>query len=519
MARTNTKANGDWFDRMQRLFKIARYSEAATLYDQAVSEGVHPSVDAVLLRSRVLLRSDAEKLTSLLLKDELFDKASSTQLARRAMYLGTGYARLGEFSEADKYLAEAQTIFLDGALLAELSAHIARRHLGERNFEVAEDWREKTLADRSLAGKIRSEHLRSYILARREQYREQAESLMAVLDLIGQKREQFLEDWYLATYGLAVLARELSMPNAATRAKAEVDVDIEWSPDYTNYRFQALKGVAWCQALAGDELNCLRYLRLAGHIAPQPLWQVMLFADRSYFASIVGEAQWAINEFTAAEELSETVEWERTSGEERVALLLLAELATIHAPKRAPYYLARFKELGRLRSHLQHFAFDDRLEAMASYATGAVKEVGGDKEAAEEQYRKAWSIFDRIGYNVRAARAAMGLLRTTGKPRWLHLAEDQLESYPRSWLSRQLAELSPSDGRRVPRLSRMQEVVVRLVCEGLSTDAMAERLKLSRNTILNHLKVAYKKLGVNSRESLFVEALRLGIVRPAGPAG
>ena len=54
----------------------------------------------------------------------------------------------------------------------------------------------------------------------------------------------------------------------------------------------------------------------------------------------------------------------------------------------------------------------------------------------------------------------------------------------------------------------MQDAVVRLVCEGLPTDAIAKRLNLSRNTVLNHLKVIYKKLGVNSREALVVEAMK-----------
>lgn len=508
MARTKLEPNDGWFAQMERLFKEARYSAAAKLYDDAVGEGARPSVDAATLRARVFLRSDAQKLTGMLLKDELFEKATPSQQARRAMYLGTGYARLGEYAEADRYFADAKKVFRDGPQLAELSAHIARRFLAQRDFAAAEEWRERTLLDRTLGGKIRSEHLRSYILARQERYREQAESLIAVLDFIDEKRESYPEDWYLATYGLAALARELPMPTAAKRAKTEVDQNIDWSEDFAAYHFQALKAVAWSQALAGDELSCLRYLRLAGHVAPGAVWNVILFCDRSYFAAIVGERQWAENEFTAAEELSEMVDWDKMGGEERVSLLLLAELAATYAPKRAPYFLARYRELGRLKSHLQHLAFDDRLSGMESYAAGVVKEASGDAKNAEENYRSAWTTFDRIGYDVRAARAALGLIRTSGKARWKHLAEDKLEGYPRSWLSRELAEVVRSDKDEVPKLSRMQETVVGLVCEGLSTDAMAKRLELSRNTVLNHLKVAYKKLGVNSREGLVVEAMK-----------
>ena len=511
MARTRTTAANDWFARMQQLFSSARFKDAALAYDEAVRDGEHPPGDAVLLRARIFLKNDSDKVTSFLLKQHL-EKLRPEEGARRAMYLGTGYARLGEFTEADKYFGEAMLVFREGPARAELAAHLTRRYLAQRDFGLAETWQQESLADRTLPGKIRSEHLQSYILARRERYEEQGLSLLRVLDLIGNKRAEFVEDFCVATYTLSVLARELPLPTFATRAKSEVDADFVWPSDLSNYRFQALKGVAWCQALNGDQLSCFRYLRLAGHVASNDVWRVVLFCDRSYFASIVGEERWAANEFSAAEDLAESVEWDHTSGEERVALLLLAELASKQAPERAPYYLGRFNELGKLRSHLQHFAFDDRLTAMANYTSGIVKEGVGEKTAAQGLLRSAWSSFDRIGYAVRAARAALALYRVTAKSRWMHLAEDYLEDYQKSWLTKELASHTLGKPSNDLQLTKMQDQVMRLVCEGLSTNAMAERLKLSRNTVLNHLKAIYKKLGVNSREALVVTAMKSRLI-------
>jgi DNA-binding CsgD family transcriptional regulator len=510
VTKTKLKTADTWFDRMQTLFLGARYTAAGDIFDKAAHDGQRPSADAVLLRARILLKLGSDKVTSFLLR-QYFDDASPRQLATRAMYLGTGLARLGDFDEADRYFGQAKAVFRRGIALGELAAHLSRRYLLQRDLESAETWRHKSLVDRSLGGRIRSEHLNSYILARREKYHEQAESLLAVLDLIGDRRQAYVEDWYVAVYSLAGLARELPMAAAANRARAAVDIDMEWSSDFAVHRFQAIKSTAWCQALDGNELGCLRYLRLAGHAAPSSVWQTILLLDRAYFASIVGEEQWAANEFAAAEEIAEKIDWEETFGEERVALLLLAELAAVHATKRAPYYLARFNHLGRLRVHLQHFAFDDRLNAMASFTSGIVKAADGQAKAAEDHLREAWSAFDRIGYDVRAARSALALYRITGKSRWLHLAEDKLEKYPRAWLSRELrlstrGQSGGAHGR--PKLPRMQDAVVRLVCEGLPTGTIAKRLDLSRNTVLNHLKVIYKKLGVNSREALVVEAMK-----------
>jgi two-component system nitrate/nitrite response regulator NarL len=58
----------------------------------------------------------------------------------------------------------------------------------------------------------------------------------------------------------------------------------------------------------------------------------------------------------------------------------------------------------------------------------------------------------------------------------------------------------------------MQALVTSLVCEGMSTRAIAQKLAISENTVLNHLKVVYKKLGVNSRGTLIVEAMKRKIM-------
>jgi DNA-binding CsgD family transcriptional regulator len=505
MVQSKVRAAGDWFGAMQCLFAAAHYTRAAELYDTKVNEGQRPSNDAILLRARTYLKTDSKRVVSFLLKNDL-DKPTSAQAARRAMYLGTGYSRLGDFVEADRSFVAAKTVFRDGAALGELAAHITRRYLDQRDFGAAEEWQKKSLADRTLAGKVRSEHLASYIAARRGCFKDQALSVMRVLDLIGEKREEFVEDWCVAVFTLAGLARELPLPAAAKRAKLEVDVDFEWPQDSAIRRFQALKAVAWCQALAGDELSCLRYLRRAQLVDAGPIWQAILFLDRSYFASIVGERQWAENEFSAAEDLTADVDWDETTGEERVALLLLAELATVHAPKRARFYIARFNDLGKIKMNIVHFAFDDRLQAMAAYTSGLVALAAGDKAQAEGALREAWGIFDRVSYDVRAALASLALYHATGKARWMHLAEEKLEQYPRSWLVRKMKEL-PAESEPLD-LSKMQAAVTSLICEGRSTDDIAQELDISPNTVLNHLKVVYRKVKVNSRGALVAEMMR-----------
>jgi DNA-binding NarL/FixJ family response regulator len=54
--------------------------------------------------------------------------------------------------------------------------------------------------------------------------------------------------------------------------------------------------------------------------------------------------------------------------------------------------------------------------------------------------------------------------------------------------------------------------VVRLVVEGLTNEAIAERLTLSPRTVQSHVARAAKKLGVRTRTQLAVAVLRTKLV-------
>jgi DNA-binding NarL/FixJ family response regulator len=55
--------------------------------------------------------------------------------------------------------------------------------------------------------------------------------------------------------------------------------------------------------------------------------------------------------------------------------------------------------------------------------------------------------------------------------------------------------------------------VLTLLCEGLTTDAIARRLKIAPGTANKHRENLYRKLGTHDRVSTVLRAQRLGIVR------
>ncbi len=239
----------------------------------------------------------------------------------------------------------------------------------------------------------------------------------------------------------------------------------------------------------------------------------MVLVDRSYFARIVGEHNWAANEVAKAEAIADRIDWNELAGDERVGLLLLAEAMAEYNTEKAHFYLARYKNLDRIRSAVHLFAFDQRCEAFANYCEGVVKLKSGEA-GAEEALRKAWVVFDRIGYDWRAGRTALRLLEATKKERWGHLAEDKLEPYPRSWLARSIAEQKKPE-MPVVKLPPMQRKVLDLLCRKMFTQEIAQFLGLSPHTIRNHLKAVFRAYQVNNRAALIAEIALRGELTPS----
>jgi DNA-binding CsgD family transcriptional regulator len=506
-----------WLAQMRASFAAARFSESAALYEASAPDET-TGVEAGLLYARAVLKVDAARAVDVLLGLRARAATSAERFAV-ALYLGVGFARLRDFASADKHFEAARTSADARSLAeaAELANRRARRYLLESR--IGDAWRQfdLTLADRSLAGRIRSERLKGAIHGVEERYVEQAESLTRTLGLIGEHLEEFAEAWYASVHEICSLARELPARDTQAIAMREIERCKEWPADFRRRHFQALRALGWCKALSGDSLGCFRYLREANALAETVpdgrAWRTMIMLDRAYFAADAGEHQWAANELAAAEDLARIIEWNQVEPESRAALMLLAEMFAPIDPEKAALYMARFHTLDPMRQVRDATAIDARWIALAQTIRGTVHLARGDAAAAERELKPAFGTFDRIGYEWRAGKAALALAEATGKSRWHLLAAEKLELYPNSWLYRDLKRTAAqaSDGEHA-QLTPMQQRVFDMICAGLSTDAITDRLGRSRNTIRNHIKVIFKAYEVRSRSALVAKAARSGIL-------
>jgi LuxR family maltose regulon positive regulatory protein len=103
--------------------------------------------------------------------------------------------------------------------------------------------------------------------------------------------------------------------------------------------------------------------------------------------------------------------------------------------------------------------------------------------------------------------ATYGLVQTVTDegPHVQELVERVAWSAPREWLDRLRrlaasdAALPPRDGGLVEDLTERERQVLRLLPSRLTLREVADELVVSPNTLKFHLRVIYRKLGVNSR--------------------
>ncbi len=74
-------------------------------------------------------------------------------------------------------------------------------------------------------------------------------------------------------------------------------------------------------------------------------------------------------------------------------------------------------------------------------------------------------------------------------------------------------EAEDFEASKIASLTDREREVVKLICEGLKTKQIAERLFISEKTVSNHLASIYDKLGVSDRLDLAIYAYRQRMIR------
>lgn len=491
---------------IQSAIERAHFEQAGRLLREAAEPN---SPQVWLLRGNLhLLQDDAPAAIRVLSNQRFADPSSEME---RSIVLGAAYSRVGEYDAADEYFDAAQSAaerLNDADALAQIAYRRGRRHAFAGNLERAREQAQLAARGPSLPRRLEALQLEGFIYGLESRYALQAGALQRLLAQVDPADERFALQAAYATHTLAVLARELDLPEALPVVERQLRACI-WPPELNVQRFQSLKALGWSYALRGDYFNAFRYLKKSMEFAPSRAWQTIATTDRAYLARCLNEERWSRQELSEAEELADGVDWRTTRNEERVGLLLLAEMCAPIDVGRAAHYMAQFRDLGGVQSPLLNYAFDDRLQAQADYSSGVTQLALSNTKAGIKLLRRSFAVYDRIGYDWRAGRSALRLLEATGEPEHLQAAMEKLRHYPNSWLADELRKHSGRNGA-APSLPRMQQRVFEELCRGLPTAEIARNLGRSEYTVKNHIKRIFRAFGVKSRAALIAQVSKTG---------
>ncbi len=485
----------------------ARFEQANDLLRE-IGETNDPAT--ILLAGKLEVLRDSAPAAIRLLSDRRFGRSRAEM--ERTLWLGAACSRVGEYEAADEYFEVAHALASrlgDLDALAEIAMRRGRRYAYAGELARAREQQQLALRSSTRAGKVEAQHFESFLYGLEGRYALQASGLVRLLEEMDPADEDLALHAAYATYTLAILARELDLPQALPVIERHLR-GCAWPADLNVQRFQSLKALGWSYALRGDYFNAFRYLKKSMAFAPSPAWQTIATADRAYLARCLNEERWARQELSEAEELAEAVDWRTTRNEERIGLLLLAEMFATVDVGRAAQYMALFRDLGDLRVPMLQYGHDDtRLQAQADYSAGVTQLALGNSKAGIKLLRRSFESYDRIGYDWRAGRCALRLFEATGEIDQLHIAAEKLRRYPNSWLADELRKHGCGKSA-LPPLPRMQQRVFEELCRGLSTAQIAKNLGRSEYTIKNHLKLIFKAFGVKSRAALIAQVSQRG---------
>lgn len=190
----------------------------------------------------------------------------------------------------------------------------------------------------------------------------------------------------------------------------------------------------------------------------------------------------------------------------------VAELRTKHSPTvwiNCPFPIVALGLTEALKAEAQiHVGDEPPVEGDVSsvvYCANGGVDLGSEMERLRSLVPEASILVFGLYGNLALARSALqagarGFIHAGMKPsqiaRALSVASEGEIAVPRELLKDLIVAEAPVD---TAILSPRQREILELVCEGLTNGQIAQRLFLSEVTIKQHLRLAYKTLGVRNR--------------------
>lgn len=477
---------------------------------------------------RALIAADYDRCRELLANNDGFDAIlAAARLALRERRYVDIIGALSDMTKTSGETQAARDVLLGAALGATRDYHAGRRLLERtiRDLSPGDAWREEALYYKAVIAWMRQENpeaeeiaraqslspdpnnrarariLLSWIALRRGEVLSQVDELQKAIDEL--ESTELPDQHYKANalFTLALLCRELPLPEIADRVRGIFDT-LPWTSGLRLEHFQVTRFLAAIQELDGNELAAFAGFKRAARLAPSEHWSVLCILDRALLAKNTGETAFASEQLQEAHEIAQRISWNEVPGEERSALLVLAELFAHDDPAIAEQYLARFRTLGSSVIPILAYGTDPRVKGFEAYSQGVAWLRLGDVEEGKAALSEAWSIFEDFNYAWRAALCGLALYEVTHDRRWIQRAARKIDPWPHSWIARRVVEATSTSVLRLDRVPPAKRQVLELVRAGRRNSEIASVLGRSPNTVRNQLSQLFQTFNVKSRSEL-----------------
>lgn len=365
------------------------------------------------------------------------------------MLLATTLERMGDQEGANEAFFDARALALgvpSVALHSELSFYEAQAAWFRRDEASLKTIVAEALAERPApydeahayplqVSRAFMHELLGLTSAQRGAFRDQLAHLSAALSQLNELayRDVWCESSLLDN--LSALIADIYLPDVEKTVRARAQ-SLPWSPEVGLRAYNVHRALGWSAALRGDQVTALRDLREADVLAPSPAWRIEALLDRSYLFGELGESHAAHDRFDEAARLAQGIDWRSSEGEERYALLWLAEITAPYDAPRAEAVLGLYDSLKRPIDARFAAPTDQRLHGLRLDAAGAVSAAQGNTTRALAQLQEARDLWTSLGFEWRAAKTARALARVTNADDHVADARRRAAPWPQSWLAR-----------------------------------------------------------------------------------
>jgi DNA-binding CsgD family transcriptional regulator len=477
----------------------------------------------VLLCARAMIRSDRVRDARLWLANAALHARGDDNRATHLMLLGMVEGRESFFDMADELFQRALSCKPRHGERAEIEYERALAFFYSGSHEMAWE-RLRLIRPSDGVSHAQGLGLRGWLNCARDDHRSAQAAFSDALNALDEtgSRDPSLRAPLLV--GMAMTVAELEHQQV-DRIIAQAE-KVKWTAGLMRQRVQTMQYIGLSYRHDDRPHDAMRTFLAVAEMAPASGWAVIALAECAALSFELGELVSARGFVSYAGSLAEDIEWDTVFGEQRLALLILAEVfARSGEGDAAKQQLETYQRraIARGTDHLYLGAkFTIYIEHIEALIAGALGDGRGAKAKLGRVHR-AWS---KLGHVWRARETLKDIERVDPKRAHKEFLAAADEVHRQSMVAGHVQ--TPALNRRRPatagrreyyalryNLSPRMAEILNLVVEGRTNTEISAAVNLSVRTVKNKICELYRVTGVQHRGPMSRSEL---IVRCNSPA-